>query len=413
MHQPDLPSLTTAELLELLSRELLRDPVPSACPFVLLGAAYSIRDMSEFVEDVPEDIDQLCTLGVKWLTMPRITKEIQTMATLRCDCPSEKRVDEVHEYGIGALSWKDEYHPLIFALMLFFMYKMKKIGQTLGPQRRGRKPALYEINLRKDWPHRIEDILPYGPDDTIRGLLAWLKADLSSELAGALLEVVHVLLSLCNFSILPPIVSSRHFCTHIAHSMSRIIREWIAPESPSEDLSFDKAHHKDFDIYASLLVLFVRNHTNETQRTVFLGDNAEILLKNIAAGTNIVRSLKNRMRLNMEPDHQHGFDNEGIIYFEQALGTLGGLIYDSYPGLRSIPIGARARRLFESHALTSLPEADAIWPRRVDFLLKTGQLQHCSMSGCGRVRDSCSALRQCRGCHRVAYCSVRCQKLAW
>jgi hypothetical protein len=403
---------STEKLLDIL-KELNCCPIPSICPYYVLGWQQRMHADEKLIDHYGfgwtrgsrRHLDQVWILGFKWLSMPRTTAEIRTLVSLRCQCTPEDSSDSVHQAGAQALAQDAALgQPIVsqpFCVVAKFWLKPLKYLRLKYKSHR-RVTKLYKIVDREDWPSSIQDVLPHGPDDTIRGLLQWFRADLDLNTIAIFCESVNRLLDLCAPYILPSLIACWPFCVRLVACMDSAISfrrsdEFLETENHAEACFYS------LRASSRLLADIVLEYANRTQRDFFMKPRAENIRQKIISSMDLLDEFKTNIDFCSLFEH--------ICDLEERLDVLCTAIWTVITPTSEIEAGKYP--IYEGDNTSVIPFQYPPWYSFIKCLIDLENCQRCQRPGCSQFLVHRHALRYCTGCRRVVYCSVHCQKLAW
>jgi hypothetical protein len=152
--------------------------------------------------------------AMQFLCAPRSRRERTVMLMKSCRCPYSQRSGQEHKNMEALVSTA----PLLRRLPpLVFVERLLKLVEAACDVRftaiHGRTMRIDRIRKRKTWPRSIQEILPYGPEDTVRGLLGWLPSETCYYGAdpASVLRMVHLILRFTRPLTLPYVLTSHTF----------------------------------------------------------------------------------------------------------------------------------------------------------------------------------------------------------
>jgi hypothetical protein len=409
------PKPSPDEAFHILSREILRGPLPAVCPFYLLGLQCRILDT---VDDVaPNDsswtllpkYDRYWDLGVAWLSMPRTTSEIKVLTALDCSCDTEQHEDPIHTYGTSTFKSQDNTRVPMYCIASFWLSFLAQMLVT--PAGSARIVAMRDITRWRVWPQSLRQILPYGPEDTIRGLMKWFHADLDGCMITNIGIAMSQIIDLTYPGVYPSIYATTSLCPQIVACMRAAVELFNGGNVTGNDRFWNMCFHM-FRATTSLLADIVVEYANEAQRALFLAPHVEEVLKAGSAGYDMLEGLEARLR--RYPNAPSGYDFEDSAKLKTVLAILCGTIYEEHADMHRVHVNPRAKAHWMRRApllIHVLPHKT--WVRFVRTMEKLEHRERCTAPGCTRIAVTLGDLRYCGGCRRFVYCSRRCQARAW
>jgi hypothetical protein len=409
--------LSRDQAIQHLSRELLQHPVPSACPLNLLGLAHYAGTHPPF-ETPPigsdwmydPSLDTLWSTAVEWISMPRTTTEIQAIIALECRCEGDERSHPLHQHGyrIWETQKNMDERPILSLMIRLSAYV---VLLERYPEGNPRHTIIYTITGDGQWPRAIEQIMPHGPEDTIRGFLVWFKGNLSPKTMSDLCMTIRHLIKIAGSCILPSIIAHTTLCSELLRNIHAAVEVFKAGEQRRWRYFWKFCYHA-ISTGTYLLLAVLLDHSNTVQRRYFIKGSMQDILDVISSEYSVIGSLKNMFSRNSRPPA--GIELQEILMLERILDAIGGALFEEYPHLRSISIYSIRRRRWEDAAFTlNQSPSEGLWTFLIRLLDTMDPPLRCQRPGCTGSRTESNALKHCAGCRRVVYCSSRCQKLAW
>jgi hypothetical protein len=323
---------------------------------------------------------------------------------LSCECPTDERghalvLPEAHAAGQRALlGGIATSHPPPSSLFIDMLSSMVFAHAVMEPQPRDTKirPRLDQLHRRGIWPHNPGQILPHGPEATVRGLCRWFEVGGGMAFLAALLGALGELVRLARAACIPYVITS-----------DTLVRDGLVPalQMACDHLSAKAAQPRrrrvpEDDVVARLLCEFcnglavmLTSVLDATQRQRFVRAHAVPLLQACD------RAL---VLLHGGPAWAEDCASERnprLVWTKVKLIQV--YILMSYPALDT----AHARKR----------DPDPPWQCFRMSVMHLQQGQRCTAPGCSHTFADAPAadLRWRAGCRRVRYCSRRCQRAAW
>jgi hypothetical protein len=163
---------------------------------------------------LPTDLDKgIFTRALWFFSAPRSDDEIERLLRTPCTCPPVKKYDPSHvtvDEQIRRWKWKS---PVQMVLNRFLMH-LSAAMQERPLRTRKSLPHISRIGYLGVWPDTLEQILPHGPEDTIRGLVRWFKADIGDLNRTILLQVIDRLYAYTSPKTIPHMVTTSALISH-------------------------------------------------------------------------------------------------------------------------------------------------------------------------------------------------------
>jgi hypothetical protein len=397
-HDPRLSSLL------FLGHEL-QDPYQDLpCLFILLGHLGLAADPT--YPRVPhkgvvfvDAMTAFLTVALQWISAPRTVAELNHLCYLSCQCPNDSAsADEFHARGERLLLQSGRIGP--FPLFHFFL--SDNVSSWIYYHSKHRFTSRDHISLlthkRRLWPTRLEHILPYGPEDTLRGLIWWLKSDLGRSNGGGTMQLLLAIIALTHSITLPYIVASPTFVTYGILQTLNSLCDWFSGDRTVIPPCYNK------DVVAELLstcILLARavlnDWSDEAQRRSLTGKHAAQLLLAYDRAINTSDMIRSFNEATAERIRGH------------LVNLCGTLLYD-FRNLAHSTAATRTKHF--DHIYKGLGKPDT-WIRMIRALNHASRSDRCSAPACMKTRADVGRLRLCGGCRRVAYCGRACQKDDW
>jgi hypothetical protein len=350
-------------------------------------------------------IDMLRDIVIGWLAMPRTVEEIRAILSQKCRCNSKDAESRPHKQGASAVfnsSYKDAISTLVD--MLF------KTLLLIRPFP-GRWP--FDLDAREDWPIVLDQLLPYGAADTIRGMLAWLKAPVDGKMATNIINFTIQTLQICAPTILPSIIACGSLLDLLVGCIGSSADVFFKNQSNMRwDPMFVDAYHLLHSSIALLNVVLVR-YADETQILRFVGGRGQAVLDAVQRGSDplYLTMIRLQRRASGVPA---GLTMDVLKVMDNMCNDIGGAIYDAYPEFHARTEGTVHRWQPVSRTFGCSVQ-DALWARFVRSLEVFVLIRQCRNPGCTNVFYHPHRQQRfvCGGCHRTVYCGRQCQKRAW
>jgi hypothetical protein len=389
---------------------LIGVPVPVACPFELLGWTTNIYTSGTMLnpaakaEDGPY-IDMLRGIAIGWLAMPRTVEEIRAILSQKCRCNSKDAESRPHKQGASAVS-ESSYKDAMSTLVDMLFKTLLRIRSFPG-----RRP--FDLDAREDWPIVLGELLPYGATDTMRGVLAWLKAPVDGKLATNIFNFIIQTLEICAPTILPSVIA----CDSLLDSLVGCIRSsadvFFSDQSNVRwDPIFVDAYHL-LRSSITLLNAVLVSYADETQIHRFVGARGQAVLDAVQKGPDPLYLMMHRFQRRAR-GVPAGLTMDVLEVMDNMYNDIGGAIYDTYPEFHARTEGMVHRWQPVSRTFGCSVQ-DALWARFVKSLEVFVLIRQCRNPGCTNVFYHPHREQRfvCGGCRRTVYCGRQCQKRAW
>jgi hypothetical protein len=337
-------------------------------------------------------LDNLQEKMVRWTCLPRTPLELAKLCRASlCTCSAKDQALYAHSTGQAIFTDSGHKWPIL-CLGEVLMYSISISIMKNPPVQAARVDKVAKRTL---WPTDTKQILPYGPEDTIRGLLCWLDQDIGDKASwGALFEYLRVVL-IWTYPLTFPYVLTSHTLIH-SGVIPTLNRERGHIAAMQGKLKID-------DLSRSLLALQACAHllrqivrwANKAQRQELVGSHAQLLLDTII-----------RFWIGFDEMYSYVRADE-LKHTADGLDVFASCLMQDFPALRTI-------ELPHGRPHHHLKFGDTPWETLLLGLYRLHNDNKCASPDCARtIASSEPRFWLCGGCRRVVYCSRRCQKQAW
>jgi hypothetical protein len=395
----------------------LEDPTkPFPCAILLLAHLDPINTVLHLpsegaVQAMDKRFSNVLSVIARWLTAPRTSAEVNNLmgSSCRCSDSSYQQTIQAHEDGLRLIERLEHRWPLeslLHTLLKISLASISFFGDA--PQQRGRRRLDRLFSNRIVWPFTLEQLLPWGREDSIRGLLCWCKVqDPYSDMdMSTLLEGVHnYAYAVLSPLALPYVVTSRVFIPQaLLPTMERALDVLsYSIEAPVSPIAHDTAIMTL--CRGSRIIWDICNIACDGPQRREMIEHA--LTRMLTCVTHAYAQLLDVL----ERFSGHTL-RRAIIEATNSLlvfGTFALHDFASRPDLQDFPIPLR-------FAKDSLAIQDTIftpWQNLWAAMKQLEKAQDCASPNCSRTYADVWPFHYCGGCRRVSYCSRACQKIAW
>jgi hypothetical protein len=360
----------------------------------VLDEPFPLRMNHDYIPHIP---DGFMTVAFRWLTAPRTASERNDLllSSASCKCPDAHQQEESHRRIMQRYRSSGHHTPLAFLLHVLHI-----IIIAGWPRKEKKKFAsksemcVIASGKRSEWPNKIEQVLPWGPEDTTRGVLGWLVSGLGSYFPTYLLHVMDQYLDFTQPKTMGYLLRSDTFVRGLVLGGLMQARTIFR----TNDI-FDKSL-EDLNSFGSVLSLSTRlmykvvtHRTNEAQRKALLWPYSRLLI--LMYDQLMVMSDEIESRFFLEPVMESSF---------AQLDFMGRLLLDDFPDM-AVP------SLLVFSPIQRFQQSDR--QRLIHALQSVAQSYQCTSPECLNTDADVPALRICGQCRRVAYCSRQCQRRSW
>jgi hypothetical protein len=355
-----------------------------------------------------------------WLTRPRTKEQLQLLHDLVCTCSSTEKTHVAHRAGDRALGRQEGMiHPGMYLVSFFLLplssYFIDKTQKALNHD----WELISRIEKRTYWPTSLNALLPHGAEATTRSLISLYTVAGPSDYSGLHLSL-RTLLALAHTLVLPVIITSKTFVKHGLASSIVATAKTLKNVRPN----IDAAVVEYWDSVVWLVQLsrdIVEDMSDREQRKAYHRLAPQDFLYAYKRAIELCSVFRKRVTDNarLTPNITHTIRIAQVDEMIAHYTRFGAHLFDDFAGS---PTGIN---LFMLGTFVGAPFGDVIdnapeycdehvvlWDRLRSALHVLVIRQRCAAPGCSHTRRD-GPLQRCSGCHRVHYCSRRCQKRAW
>jgi hypothetical protein len=372
----------------------LRNVNSISCGAQILGLLSSYRAILDPTgTTLPTDLDKgIFTRALWFFSAPRSDDEIERLLRTPCTCPPVKKYDPSHvtvDEQIRRWKWKS---PVQMVLNRFLMH-LSAAMQERPLRARKFLPHISRIGHLGVWPDTLEQILPHGPEDTIRGLAHWFKADIGDINRAILLQVIDRLYAYTSPKTIPHMVTTSALISHGVVPL--LVLGGDATRSTS--VMAERA----LDVCTSFFWSATIHRCDPTHRRILLQSHAVEIL-----------SLYDQaiQRLSHDQIELKGRDQtleDRIQILVRSLKSFAGIL------VQELFWWTNGKVAYKALAIDTLPHLHSFWQRTLNAIEYSSEGQCCGLPDCMQTFLDTDSFRLCSGCRRVTYCSRRCQIRAW
>jgi hypothetical protein len=344
-------------------------------------------------------VDSLLTTSMYWITAPRSAEDRESLANLPCLCTPAVKADVLHQQGLDFFSSSTAGHTTPFASLFQHLgnsISAKCHRNIYGSMAPGRDYWQIVNRRRSWWPTCFDQLLPHGPEDTTRGLIAWLSDNVSPFIVPVIIQILSPLILFTYPLTTPYILTSSTLITDGILPILDSACDYMHNNYPLyTSAAYDENTELTLAVVLGFMTNIVRRFSNEVQRRVWLQENA-------------TRLLDTYDRALIAHDQPHARGKPAREY----INSLACLLLQDFPGLAQRTAIEQGRRLQMLHSRVSERTA---WEKMVSVLAGAAKSYRCASPGCMLTTADLDpgAFRLCGGCRRVSYCSRECQKADW
>jgi hypothetical protein len=344
----------------------------------------------------PADLDKRILTRAFWFfTAPRSDTEMERLLHASCTCSALTTRDPKHIMAQHVLEEEVRSGRYRWPFQLVFLRIFTHIDAAAEHPNRGRGYAPHHIRIgyMDVWPQTLGQILPHGPENTIRGLVNWLKVDIGHRNREAIVRMINHVSAYTSQKTLPHIITSRIFM-----SCGVVPLLAFGANPPQSDLEF--AENAIFSTSSALWEIAI-HRCNTTHRRVLLESHAVEILRLSDQGIQRLSRMQKQIRRHENVD---GGRYRVIIWSLNRIA--GALVQDLF-------WWTKGKVAYKALAIDPLPHLHSFWARTLNAIEYSSEGQCCGLPDCMQTFLDTDPFRLCSGCRRVTYCSRRCQIRAW
>jgi hypothetical protein len=391
---------------------------PQLCGYVLLACVEIL-----FEEPVGKaatkaavkklDLNPVLDAFVVFFCAPRSKVELQALhERTACHCDlDEVREDEsaqhLHALGMKCFLEALQHHQL-HPLHPILTTVLTKVWARCNMRWRRKEPKLYRTGLQpltscpagSEWPQSMYQLLPYGPEDTMRGFIQWLaswvKLDLNTRVQ--MLIWVDALAIACHTEVIPYIITSRTLLAALIDMLGAIIDDW-RPNAPKED-------HRVLGPFVSVIgrhLNTLKDGMTPVEWAAFVAPFAADVVRRCDAMIPLCTDLASKVERPALTE---------VLYKETlpSFIIVGCGAYGRHP--EAHPVIGDVSNIIRRGSVFSVKERDP-WFRLLVHIRILHRRRRCCAPDCRRTwADLRQSAKLCQGCRQVQYCSITCQKVS-
>lgn len=354
---------------------------------------------------------EVWNLGFEWVTYPRSDEELaQTSGGMVCTCSEESiAVRPAHGKGEEYIAREDaklESRPVL-ALINLFLRGMPNCAheKSLSLARKPGRPR-----KRSAWPNSFVSLLPHGPKDTLRGLLAWFRTDLEWRSRTSVTFALDVLILYHPSLIIPHLVVAPEFTYCVIQRTVGLDQGLLGESQTSPDAAMMIRNVTDHMRMLLRLLDDFMMFASALHRRLYHEYNPSNLLLAYQMMSVVCVYLMAKVPLRMG-------GGEIARPMNEAVARLGGLLLDDFPDVKHEETSEMTIDSYREQMMQHRHTLDYVkWERLYRLLRYLDCTRRCDAPQCPMLATCILAsphYKRCTGCIRAMYCSRRCQKSAW
>jgi hypothetical protein len=341
-----------------------------------------------------EELDHIRSGTLLWVTLPRTQNGMRYLKDTPCRCPAATCGEYSHTRHDG-----EGTAPVGCFLQDVWTNLSTSVAVRTKDQVQVR-PRRDPFAGRKQWSLHIQHLLPHGPEDTMRGMLSWLHADLGPIETGNMIRMLHYVLVMTHAHTLPYVLAARQTVP------KRIIDLIRSGGSTRTEMTIECRMEEDADAIpkrkvvlnsaVQLLVDLATTWSTQEQRRFFLAEHLAAILSLAEEAAEAVDTSW----------YLRAISDAAAPLFELIVQ----LCID-FPGLQASLSPSNFRRRLR---MALAKHDDQHWKRLLRCVVRLQQTDRCASPDCtNAMAAGHGPFKHCGGCRRVIYCSAGCQKRSW
>jgi hypothetical protein len=373
------------------------------CVYVMFGfmtRIFPFITSEQNAKRASPELNSIRTASMRWLTHPYSPQAMLRRSQRPCACTLSARQTSTHHTGHTFCAQMGTDFPGVCATLLSAILKFL-IQPEFEDSLYHSLPRLDKLRHRRMWPMSVEELLPYGPRDTVRGLLAWLGFDL--QLGGTKVVdnalVLHVAQVLTHYGYpiaLPYLITSNKlisqgvlYTIQVACSIFYEFNPDKRRPGPTEDGAIGSLGR------CSGLLMTLNDVCTDAERQLLTREDQNMLMVSYVRVIEYLGALHAR------------FGSDTVYLHLQEYTSLAAVLLHDFPNLQNTP-DMSPLIISASSSYTN----NIRW-RMWQVVIQVNRRQRCARPNCSHTYADTMAFKRCGGCRRVVYCSRQCQKAAW
>jgi hypothetical protein len=367
----------------------------------LSGLVTSQGRLSQPALDHSRKKDVALAITSRWLSFRRDPEQINGILSMSCECSKPSSAQRLH--AIGAMLAEGvaaPAQPMILLCTVRICELDKQVKDVA-------KMKLHELRSRDAWPFSSADLLPHGPEETIRGYLDWLVVNdvvSISRLTQAFTAVVEYTWPITT----PVIYKKRIFPQHFMNLTSRWADIWIKSTEVETQALKSPDPIRLADMLRQLLFT-MKMLSAEFAEPAAVSHYLRIHHEDVLISCNRVVSTTSEVLAQVRTPQAKSIYDDATAMVRDIAGMI------QYHYSDSLTFSPRHHLHGAMIQLSNNPNARFVqWTTLIDGMRYQYVRQTCGAPDCTRTTEQHGhAFRYCTGCLWISYCSSTCQKKAW
>jgi hypothetical protein len=354
------------------------------------------------IVDVSKGKDAAFSITARWLSFRRDPAQINKILAMSCTCSHlSSTTNMLHTIG-STIADGAPAQMLIFFSAMRLCELHKQVKDVV-------KVKLHNLHSRNAWPYSSADLLPHGPEQTLRGYLDWLAADDASSI-GIIAQAFTAVVEYTWPITIPLVVKKRIFLDEFVTLASLWSKRWTKFAAHDRRALRNMSPNKLSDMFRQVLFA-LRMVSAEFVEQAAVYHYLQIHHEDILSSCNHITSTT------FEIHHQNRTPESKEILNDVTKITrvIGGVLYFHYPDSLARSPQRNLHSTLADLASFQYPSAAFIqWSALIEGMRCQYVRQTCACPDCTRTTEKHGRpFRYCTGCLWVPFCSSKCQKQAW
>jgi hypothetical protein len=337
----------------------------------------------------------ILTSAMRWVSAPRRLDELVPRSkSPSCACAKQETCSRDHQHAL--FQFKESSHASLQTYLCQKLCELVKAAIDAYPVHDLQRN---KTTKRTRWPCNLAELMPRGPENTIRGITRWLSTDLTDVLHRYILMITNDIYLYGGSAVLPYIVTSRSLIT--LGLIQPLQKECKFLETCLARPTEVRPRAEGIGMIVTCMGMadaMVLARCDTVQRHYMVCDQAGkliMLCDRLFHGLQELQTLYPWLR----DDKQTQETVESVFLFGLCL-------YEEFPHLDVSLISPECLELWSDEERGLAGEVR----RTLDHIRAS---KRCASPECLKNFWTTWPFQTCGGCRRVMYCSRRCQKISW
>ncbi|KAJ7481569.1 hypothetical protein FB451DRAFT_131376 [Mycena latifolia] len=344
---------------------------------------------------------------IAFLTLERTLDELNDAceAWIGCDCDlSDVFIRKLHDLVPRANEEPnlDTLTRHIVSVVHAVLQPVKEKGGVHKVAHNAEKAAKQGKNVL--WPTKPSDLLPYGPESSVRAMGYWIERSPTPMWFGLLGSILEI----CKRSMIPTLVTSPYIPEKSVGMVEvPVIVSLVLTDSPSNRRSNQATPASCLADMKRCAVFFLQLHCfcDRHELLKFFAGHEEFLFRAMKTSLESVRNIARRIKP-YTPD-----TDQDVAYIESVFIPLAATVHCHL----ELPFDSKAYLpVILAHSLTILKTEKDPSAMAFQTFYQLACYERCCAPGCAATFASLGRkFSLCAGCSRIPFCSKQCLATAW